>query len=140
MTLRTRLALTATAAAVLATSVPLVAKLATPTNLVCMQTAVEKRDNAIIAAWDTFSASMKSALTTRRDALKAGWAKEVRKDRRTALHEAWRAYKNARKAAREAFRNSRNAAWNTFRTEGKACKGVSRLDEGANEASELIGL
>lgn len=126
--------------ALIAAGVPFVAQLATPTNLACMQTAVEKRDNAVIAAFDAFSASMKSAFTARRDALKTAWGKENRSERRTALRTAWGTFRASRKLARETFRTARHNAWKTFRADAKACHGVHRGEEGANEASEIIGL
>lgn len=94
-------------------------------NFSCMQTAVEKRDNAIIAAIDARYTAHKSALQTRRDALKAAWVITNAKDRRVARKTAWDAYNQAVKKAVSDFRKARQAAWKQFHTDAKACNGVS---------------
>lgn len=50
----------------------------------CMRTAVEKRDNAVIAALNTFHASVKKDLETRRDTLRAAWDISAKNERKTA--------------------------------------------------------
>src|SRR3990167_971175 len=58
-------------------------------DLVCMQNAVTKRDNAVIAALDKYHASWKKALETRRESLVAAWQMTDRKERWSALRKAW---------------------------------------------------
>lgn len=91
-------------------------------DLACMQSAVEKRDNAIIAAFDAYSASVKTALTTRRDALKAAWGLTDRIQRRDAINAAWKAHRKARNDAFRTLRDARRAAWKQFRADAKTCK------------------
>lgn len=100
---------------------------------VCIQTAVEKRDNAIIAATDTFSAAAKTALTTRRDALKAAWALTDRTARRTALKAAGKAYRETLSKARKDLNAAKRAAWKQWGTDLKACKGTPNDDPGAGQ-------
>lgn len=88
----------------------------------CMQTAVEKRDIALIAAWDKYSAAIKSALETRKTALKSAWAVVDRTDRKKAIQDAWKNFKDERKEAREAFKNERKSAWQQFKKERKSCR------------------
>jgi len=94
----------------------------------CMQTAVETRDTAIISALDTYAATAKSALTARKDALKAAWAIADRKERRTAIKAAWDTYRKAIKEARSTFKASRKTAWDTFKAASKVCKPAKTQD------------
>lgn len=94
----------------------------------CMQTAVETRDTAIVAAFDTYATAVKSALNTRKDALKIAWAITDRKERRTAIMTAWKNYKIAIKDAKSALKTSKKTAWDTFKTASKACKPAKTQD------------
>lgn len=93
-----------------------------PFDPTCIQNAIEKRDTAIIVAFDKFSAAIKSALGIRKDALKAAWAKPTAKERRAAVREVWNAYKKSTREAGAAAKTERRAAWNQFRTDRIACK------------------
>jgi len=75
----------------------------TSVDLPCMQTAVEKRDNAVIAAWDALFASIKTALQTRRDALETAWGITNRKERTKAVKDTWTAFRKANKEAQKNF-------------------------------------
>jgi len=133
-------------AALLATlALPVVAQSPTPSptpkpkkvDLACMQSVVEKRDNAIIAAFDTFSTSMKTAFTARRDTLKATWGISERAQRRSALKNAWHTFRTARRTAVRTYRTARHNTWRQFRTDRKTCRSASAAEEPANEASDL---
>ncbi len=100
----------------------------TSTVVACIQTAVETRDTAIITAFDTYAVAVKAALTTRKDALKAGWALAIAKERRTAIMSAWKAYKTALQTARGALKASKKLAWDGFKTASKACKPTKTQD------------
>lgn len=93
-----------------------------PQGLACAQTAVEKRDNAIISAFDTFSASAKAALQSRKDALKAAWAITDRKARRAAIKKAWNDFTAAIKTARKTLNSARKAAWTQYAKDLKDCR------------------
>ena len=93
----------------------------TTVQLSCVATAVEVRDNAIIAAHDAFSVSIKNALTVRRDALKAAWNISDKTARETAKKAAWSTFKTSSQAAHTAMRAARVAAWNTFNTSATVC-------------------
>ena len=88
----------------------------------CAKTAVEKRENAIIAAEDASSASMKTALTTRLTALSAAWGQTDTAAREAALKAAHSAFKGSWKTTSTTLRTARKAAWSTFKTDAKACK------------------
>ncbi len=105
----------------------------------CMSSAVDKRDTAVIAAFDTFTASVKAALTKRKDDLKAAWALTDATARKTALRTAWQNFTKSHKSARDAYRVARQAAWKQFKTDSKTCKG-NASDEGNVEATGEISL
>lgn len=91
-------------------------------DLVCMQNATVKRDNAIISAIDTYVGVVKKSIETRREVLKAAWTITDKQKRKEALRTAWENDKNTRNAARKAFKKSKNGAWETFRSDRKVCR------------------
>lgn len=105
----------------------------TGVNLACMQTAVEKRDNAIISAWDALTASIKTALSVRRDALKAAWGISDKRERRDAIRKAWTDFKNTKKEASRAFNQARKDAWKQFKTDARACKATATYETEGND-------
>jgi hypothetical protein len=103
----------------------------------CMSSAVDKRDTAVVTAFDTFSASLKTALTTRKDALKAGWSQTSTDARKSALKAAWQTFQQSQKSAREAFRKSKQAAWKQFKTDAKTCKANTSEEGGSAETGDV---
>ncbi|MEK7137601.1 MAG: hypothetical protein AAB853_04945 [Patescibacteria group bacterium] len=92
-------------------------------DLACVQGIIGKRDDAVLSAFATFSASMTQAFTTRRDALVSAWGMEDRKERKKALEAAWKAFKSSRKTAEKTFKEGKKAAWKTFNADRKTCRG-----------------
>lgn len=111
---------------------PVVSPKPTP-NLPCMQAAVEKRDNAVIAAVDVYYGAVKTALQVRRDALKAAWGIANAKDRRAALRQAWDAFKSSHKAAAKALNQARKDAWKQWKADAKACRVPGAEEPGGGE-------
>lgn len=101
-------------------------------DLTCMQEAVEKRDTAITAAWDKFSAAIKSALETRKAALKAAWGLRTKRERAVALAKAWKDWRTTVRSARQTFKNERKAAWQQFKVDRKKCRAT-----GEDTSSEI---
>ena len=108
------------------------------TDLVCIQNAVTKRDNAVISAWDKFTPAVRTALVARRDALVVAWAKTDRQERRTAIRSAWDAYRKAVKDARATLKSDRKAAWEQYGIDRKACKVNKKDDTGSMEHDNLL--
>ena len=148
--MKTKLIHTLVAISLFATALPIFAQTATPTpsqtpgpsrtpaptnvNLVCMQSAVGKRDGAIVSAFDTFYNAAKSALTARMSALKAAWGMTDKKARQDAQRKAWSDYRSAVKDARKTFRNAQKTAWKQFDTDAKECHGTDEFNSrGADE-------
>ena len=87
----------------------------------CIQAAVMKREDAIIAALDAFYAAKKAAHIVHRDALVAAWALPDATARKEARKAAEMAFGESMKTARKAWHDARKAAKKTFKTERKAC-------------------
>ena len=93
-----------------------------PFDPICIQNAIEKRDSAVIVAFDKFSVAIKTALGIRKDALKAAWAKPTTKERREAVRAVWNDYKKATRQAGATAKQERKAAWDQFRKDRMDCK------------------
>jgi hypothetical protein len=105
-------------------------------DVACVQNTIGKRDDTIAAAFDAFGAAVKSALQTRRDALKAAVAlpKDQRSQARTA---AWQAFRTSVHTAKTNLRDAQKSAWATFRTELKACPGGKTSGEKTTDGPEM---
>ena len=100
-------------------------------NVACMQSAIVERDNAVIAAVNTYHTAVVSALTARRDAFSTAWAITDRTARKTALKTALETFRSARKSASETFHKAKESAWSEFAKDRKAC-GVGAQDGQGN--------
>lgn len=94
---------------------------ATSTQVSCIQSALDKRENSLITAVDTFNGSIKAALTKRLAGLKDAWAQTDKSVRMSKRNEAYKAYRTDVQAANTALRTTKNASWKTFDTDMKAC-------------------
>lgn len=98
-------------------------------DTVCAQTAVEARDTAIIAAFDTYSTSMKTALEARKVAVKDAWSKTTPSERVAARKTANQTYNTASKNASKALNTSRKSIWAKHKTDMKACGASAGIDQ-----------
>ncbi len=115
------------------TPAPTVAK---PVDLACVQSAVDKRDNAIINAVGNYSTAIKNLLQARHDALKAGWGITDKKARRQALKDAWTAFRKGSKTAAQDARKAKRDAWAQFNTDRKACNGNASDEPAGGEGAD----
>ena len=140
--MKTILTRTCIAVSLFATALPVFAQITTPTpvptstpapshspmpkvNTACMQTAVGKRDGAIISGLDAYYNAAKSALTSRQTALQGAWGITDKKAHTEAQRKAWSDYRASIKAARKTFQSARTSAWKQFSTDAKACHGAT---------------
>ena len=103
-------------------------------DVACVKSAINKRENAIIAAVDTLAGALKSAYTARRDALKAAWDLTDVKARNAAIRAAGKAFMMADRTARKTANQARRSAWATFVTDRKACGSGSGAEEVDNQS------
>ncbi|TSC82549.1 MAG: hypothetical protein G01um101419_555 [Parcubacteria group bacterium Gr01-1014_19] len=108
----------------------------TDTERACMQAAVEKRDNSIIAAADKYHSELVKALQTRRDAIKAAWGLKDPTERQKALKAAWDAYHLAKKQIVKGWREARKAAWRQYYADRKACGEHAAVQDKGAEGSD----
>ena len=105
-----------------------------PFNVVCMQTAVDKRDSSVISAWDTLSAAIKSALSARQSDIKTAFGITDKKARKTAIRDAWKTHSKAARDARSAFKSARELAWKTYYADRRACGQAAVSDDSSNKS------
>lgn len=118
---------------------PRVSKIPKPTpNLVCIQSAVSKRESAIGSAWSTLSSAITSALSVRKDALVAAWGVTNAKDRRIAIRTAWDVFAKSNRDARKVLKDARNSAWSQYKTDAKACKVPASEISGENMKNDNL--
>lgn len=99
----------------------------------CVSTATDTREDAIISAFNAFSSSMSSALSTRGAALTSANGQTDKETRKTARKSAWDAFKKAKKEAEKKYKLDRKSAWETFR---KTVKDSCKAGEAASEEKE----
>ncbi len=102
----------------------------------CMQNAVEKRDNAIIARVDSFATFVKGALEIRRDAQKTAWTITDKKQRQAALKNAWAKFKGTWAKAFKKLRTDRTTAWKQFYIDRKACGSNAPINDKTTESAD----
>ena len=91
-------------------------------NIACMKTAVEKRENALLSAYDTYVGKIKTAHETRKTDLLAAWSIQDPKERHTAVKNAWDKYRQSVKTATTEWNQSQRTIWTQFVQEAKNCK------------------
>jgi len=90
-------------------------------DLPCIQKAIEKRENAIIAAFTQKSDAIKAALGSRNSTLKEAWGNSNQKERIAARIKAWNDYRLAIKKARQTYYTEIKAAWTQFKKDRRVC-------------------
>lgn len=90
-------------------------------NVVCIQSAVRKREDAHIAALTAFFNAKIAAHTTFRDALVSVWGLSPEDVRKTARRTATQAFESAVQTARSALNAARKQAKNTFKSDRRGC-------------------
>lgn len=103
----------------------------------CVSAAVDKRDTALISLFSAFNTSVSTALTTRKDALKAAWLLTETSAREAALKAAWKAFNMTIRSARQTFKTAKKTAWETFKSEARAC-GTSSADPSGESADNQL--
>jgi acyl-CoA reductase-like NAD-dependent aldehyde dehydrogenase len=90
-------------------------------DLACMKNAVEKREDALKTARETYFNKISQAYNERKTALLNAWTIENHKERQKKIHEAWNNFRKSVKSAKEEYRKAHNQAWKTFVQDRKNC-------------------
>ena len=96
-------------------------------NVSCVQTAVGVREDARIAAQNTYNTSLTTALTVRKNEMVAAWATSTVSARFDALKSAMTKYRATVKTAKQTYASAQSSANTTFITSMKNC-GVTSSD------------
>ncbi|MGC9049109.1 MAG: peptidoglycan-binding domain-containing protein [Patescibacteria group bacterium] len=91
-------------------------------DIACMKTAVEKRENALLSAYDVYSDKLKTARETRKTDLLAAWSIQDPKERYMAIQAAWDKFRKSIKTATVEWNQSRKTIWVQFARDAKNCR------------------
>ncbi len=106
----------------------------------CVQTAVDTREDALMAAWDTFGEAIGTALGARKSALHDAWGLSDRVARNKAIVAAWKEWRTDSKDAYKEVRGDRKSAWDAYKKTMKSeCRTDVPKDEvlGKDEAGSI---
>ncbi len=106
--------------------------------VICMQSALETRDNTLMDSVDKYASAVKVALITRKALLQEAWALPNMKDIRSAVKSAWAGYKKAATLARTTLRAERKAAWAKFKVAKTTCKAPATVDSASESADNQL--
>jgi len=91
-------------------------------DIACMKTVVEKRENALLTAFDAYSTKLKTTRETRKTDLLAAWSIQDPKERHKAIKAAWDKYRQSVKTATTEWNGSQKEIWLQFVQDAKKCK------------------
>jgi hypothetical protein len=110
------------------TTPPTTTQTATPTHtkekeidLACMKNAVEKREDALKTARETYFNKISQAYDERTTALSNAWTIQNHKERQQKIHEAWSNFRKSVKSAWLEYKKAHNQIWKTFVQDRKNC-------------------
>lgn len=106
-------------------------------DIACIKTAVEKRENTLLSAYDVYSGKLRTARETRKTNLLAAWSIQDPKERHVAIKAAWDKFYQNTKAAMVEWNQSRKAIWIQFAQDAKNCK-ASAVETQDLEKVEVI--
>jgi len=91
-------------------------------DLACVKNAVEKRENALKTARETYFNKVMQAYEARKSALLDAWTIKNHKERQKKIHEAWKNFRESVRSAWLEYKKEHNQIWKTFVQERKNCK------------------
>jgi hypothetical protein len=91
-------------------------------DLKCMQNAVEKRESSYIIAFDTYYATVRSAMIIRKDAIRTAWGIADKSSRQSLLGTAAKNFKTSEKAARKSRTDAEKNATRIFKSDAELCE------------------
>ena len=90
-------------------------------DLACMKNAVEKRENALKTARETYFNKVSQAYDQRKNDLSQAWSIENQKERQKKIKEGWNNFRKSVKSAWAEYRKAHNQIWKTFIQDRKNC-------------------
>lgn len=101
----------------------------TAAAIACVGGAVTTREQALIAAENTFASAIKGAHTVRASALQTAYTGTNTQTIRASVNSAWDTFNASSKTARKARREAENAAWKAFNSAVKSCKAPGLVED-----------
>ncbi|MDE1988447.1 MAG: hypothetical protein KGJ58_03885 [Patescibacteria group bacterium] len=106
-------------------------------DLICVQTAVDTRENDLIAAKTTQGNTTVTAYEVRKSALHDAWGIADKIAKKKAIKAAWKTFNDSMKKINRDWRIARNSAWLKSEKASKACGGkISASEDAGNERSD----
>ncbi|MFA6306766.1 MAG: hypothetical protein WCV70_03940 [Patescibacteria group bacterium] len=102
--------------------------------IACVQAALIKKDNAVISALDAYTAAIKTAMETRKNAYVAALAISDKQERTKAMVNAFTAYRKAKNEAKDKYKESVKTVFDAYKTDLKSCKVEMGQDLNTSEA------
>lgn len=91
----------------------------------CMKPLVEKRENALLSAWESYAGEIKTARETRKSELLNAWSIEDPFLRHSAIKSAWNKWRLSVITAKNHWITERIKIWSNFRAEAQNCQATS---------------
>jgi len=106
--------------------------------IVCMQNALEARDNKIADAIEKFGSDAKASVILRKALLQEAWALKTTQEVKTSIKAAWADYKKSISNGRRSMNASKKAAWLQYKKDHKACNAPSNFDTTTENADTRL--
>jgi hypothetical protein len=90
-------------------------------DLTCMQNAVEKRENSLKTARETYFNKINQAYDERKTALSNAWTIQDLRERQNKINEAWNTFRKNINSAKEEYKKTYNQILKTFTEDRKNC-------------------
>lgn len=87
----------------------------------CGAAAIDKRETAIISAFDINAVAIKSSLIARKEGLIKLYTEGKTEGKKDARKAVWSAFSSSTHTAMNDMRTARKSAWNTFQKDMQAC-------------------
>ena len=98
-------------------------------NVACVQSAIDKRENSLIAARQQYDADVVAAIAVRRDARKAAWSLDTAAKRDAAIDKAMAEFRKSHDKADAKFMSAVEAGRKQFNVDMRACKTAPASNE-----------
>ncbi|MFH0755041.1 MAG: peptidoglycan-binding domain-containing protein [bacterium] len=109
------------------------------TTIACVKTAIEKRENALLSAYDIFAGKLRTSRETRKTDLLIAWSIQDSNARNIAVKTAWDKNKKSVKIATIEWNQIRKTIWAQFAQDAKVCKAsVVEIETQDLEKAEVI--
>lgn len=90
--------------------------------ITCSNTALEKRENAVISAVTAYQTTELASLNDRKSGLLTAWNKTTKSELKSAVSAVRKIYKATISGAKSVLRTAKESAWTTYKNDIRVCK------------------